>query len=213
MKRTFFTSDHHFGHVNILKYEEANWRNAHGGKFAFIEKMDEYLIKQWNVTVAPGDLVYCLGDFSFKQSIMESILPRLHGEKVLIVGNHDPFYKRLTQCQGTKMHAEALTSALQAGFSDVRMELYVEVSGVGLVRLTHFPYLPAEPLSDYEQSHAAHWGKPHNEALLLHGHIHFQWQTKTESGMPPMINVGVDMWNLRPISEAEIAQKYQEIFL
>jgi hypothetical protein len=124
VKRTFFTSDHHFGHANILKYEDANRRNAHGGKFASIEKMNEYLIKQWNATVAPGDLVHCLGDFSFKQSIMESILPRLHGEKVLIVGNHDPFYKRLTQCLGAKMHAEAITSALQAGFSEVHMELY-----------------------------------------------------------------------------------------
>ncbi len=211
MKRIFFTSDHHFGHANILKYEEANRRNAHGGKFASIEQMDEYLIAQWNATVSTGDLVYCLGDFSFKQSIMESILPRLHGEKVLIVGNHDPFYKRLTQCQGTKMYAEALASALQAGFSAVHMDLHIEVAGIGVVRLAHFPYLPAEPLPDYEQSHAAHWGKPHNEALLLHGHVHSQWQTKTEPAL--MINVGVDLWNLRPISEAEILQKYKEIAL
>jgi calcineurin-like phosphoesterase family protein len=68
-----------------------------------------------------------------------------------------------------------------------------EVPGVGLVRLAHFPYLPAEPLPDYEQSHSANWGKPRNEALLLHGHIHSQWQTKTEPDMPPMINVGIDM--------------------
>lgn len=208
---TFFTSDHHFGHANILKYEDANRRNAHGGRFASIDEMDKYLVDQWNATVAPGDWVYSLGDFSMKQSIMESIVPRLHGEKILIVGNHDPFYKRFTQCQGTKMHAEARASALQAGFTEVHMELHIEVPGIGSVRLSHFPYLPAEPLPDYEQAHAAHWGEPGDETLLLHGHIHSQWKTKTESDRPPMINVGIDMWNLRPISEAEIVQKYLEI--
>lgn len=99
----FFTADQHFGHTNILKHEDANRRNEYGGRFSSIDKMDNYLVDQWNATVAPGDQVYCLGDFSFKQSPMETIVPRLHGEKILIVGNHDPFYKRLTQCQGTKM--------------------------------------------------------------------------------------------------------------
>ena len=211
MSRTFFSADNHFGHTSILKHEDEKRRNAHGGRFTSIEKMDKYIIKQWNATVAPDDLVYCLGDLSLKQSIMEAILPRLHGQKFLIVGNHDPFYKRLTQCQGTKMHTEAIASALQAGFSEIHMELYIELSGIGAVRLAHFPYLPAELLPEYEQSHAAHWGKPHNEALLLHGHIHSQWQSKIEPGMPPMINVGIDMWNMRPVSEVEIRQKFQEI--
>jgi calcineurin-like phosphoesterase family protein len=204
----FFTADQHFGHPNILKYEAENRRNAHGGQFPSIEKMDKYLVDQWNATVAPGDQVYCLGDFSFKQSIMETIVPRLHGEKILIVGNHDPFYKRLTRCQGTKMRAEAIASALQAGFSAVHLQLEIEVPGIGLVRLSHFPYLPNDPLPDYEQSHAAHWGKPQNEALLLHGHIHSQWLKKTEPGIPPMINVGVDVWKMRPVSEAEIIERF-----
>lgn len=37
---TFFTSDHHFGHANILKYEDASRRNVHGGRFASIDKTE-----------------------------------------------------------------------------------------------------------------------------------------------------------------------------
>lgn len=214
MKRTFFTSDHHFGHANILKYEDANRRNAHGGKFASIEKMDEYLIKQWNATVAPGDLVYCLGDLSYKQHTLEAVLPRLNGTKILIVGNHDPYFNRLT-CVMERMHKEAREDALQAGFSAVHLQLDIEIAGIGLTRLSHFPYWPSETegVADYDLRYPEHRPPQGSEALLLHGHIHSQWQTKTEPDMPPMINVGIDMWSLRPISEAEIVQKYQEILL
>lgn len=210
---TFFTADHHFGHANILKYEDANRRNAHGGRFASIARHDDHLIAQWNSVVSPDDLVYCLGDFSFKQSIMASVLPRLNGYKVLIAGNHDPFFKRLTSPLSIKMHYEAYIDALSIGFQEVHLGLYIEVQGIGSVRMAHFPYHPSEPLPLYEQSHAAHWGEPGDEALLLHGHIHSQWKTKTEPDMPPMINVGIDMWNLRPVSEAEVVRLYKQELL
>ena len=135
---TFFTADQHFGHANILKHEDASRRNAHGGRFTSIGKMDEYLISQWNATVAPGDRVYCLGDFSFKQSTMEAIVPRLNGEKILIVGNHDPFFKRLTMPLKTKMHREAHEDAARAGFAAIQLQLDIEIAGIGRVRLSHF---------------------------------------------------------------------------
>lgn len=212
MKRIFFTADHHFGHANILKHEDANRRNAHGGRFRSIEKMDEYLIDQWNATVAPGDLVYCLGDFSYKQSTMEAILPRLRGEKILIVGNHDPFFKRLTDTN-IRLHAEAREDACKAGFSEVHLQLDIELSGIGQVRLSHFPYWPSntEGVPDYDLRYPEHRPPQGREALLLHGHIHSQWLVKKEDGMPPMINVGIDMWNLRPISEVAISEKFQEL--
>lgn len=209
----FFTADHHFGHTNILKYEDANRRNAHGGRFSSIEKMDEYLIAQWNTTIAPGDLVYCLGDFSYKQSTMEAIVPRLNGEKILIVGNHDPFYKRLTIPLKTKMHREAYEDAARAGFAAIHLQLDIEISGIGRVRMSHFPYWPRRPDIEEEYNLRNPEGRPAygNEQMLLHGHIHSQWLVKKEDGLPPMINVGIDMWNLRPISEAEILEKFQEL--
>ena len=91
--KRFFTADPHFGHTHILRYEAQNRRDAYGSSFASIDHMDTYLVDQWNATVAAGDLVYCLGDFSYKLHTMHAILPYLNGAKVLIVGNHDPFFK------------------------------------------------------------------------------------------------------------------------
>jgi calcineurin-like phosphoesterase family protein len=79
---TWFTSDTHFGHRNIIKYDNRPFENTF--------EHDEFLIKKWNETVAPKDHVYHLGDFSFHgRKFSEKILSRLHGKKFLIWGNHD----------------------------------------------------------------------------------------------------------------------------
>lgn len=80
--KTFFTSDNHFGHKNILKFENR--------PFSTVEEMDEYMIKQWNNKVSNNDIVYILGDFSFYNKIKTNeILEMLNGKKILITGNHD----------------------------------------------------------------------------------------------------------------------------
>jgi calcineurin-like phosphoesterase family protein len=43
----------------------------------------------------------------------------------------------------------------------------------------------------------------------LHGHVHSEWLTNTYAGLPPMLNIGVDMWGMRPVSEAEIVEKFR----
>lgn len=72
---TWFTSDHHFGHENIIEYA--------GRLFENVEKMDEALIGSWNMVVAPGDIVYHLGDFTLGKEA-NKYFSRLHGHiKVL----------------------------------------------------------------------------------------------------------------------------------
>mgnify|MGYP006289053705 CR=1 FL=1 len=83
----FFTSDPHWGHANILKYESAT------RKFDSIEEMDEVLIQNWNDKIKEKDEVYILGDLSFhKPNKTVEILKRLNGKKCLIDGNHDLKY-------------------------------------------------------------------------------------------------------------------------
>ncbi len=79
----FFSSDHHFGHKNVLEYTRRPW--------ATLEQMHDGLIYNWNSVVQPHDEVYCLGDFSFygKLSYVEPIVSRLNGHKYLVLGNHD----------------------------------------------------------------------------------------------------------------------------
>ena len=84
MINTFFTSDHHFGHKNILEYEKD------ARPFTTIEEMNETLIERWNDVVAPKDIVYHLGDFAFGKSNIK-IAERLYGKKRLVMGNHDTY--------------------------------------------------------------------------------------------------------------------------
>lgn len=49
--------------------------------------MDEVMIERWNEKVSPGDWVYHLGDFSFKDP--QDYVKRLNGRIILILGNHD----------------------------------------------------------------------------------------------------------------------------
>lgn len=78
----FFIADTHFGDGNILRYENR--------PFASVEDMDQELVRRWNETVGEGDTVFHLGDFSARSEEEDrALLARLHGRKVLVLGNHD----------------------------------------------------------------------------------------------------------------------------
>lgn len=79
---TYFISDHHFGHRNIIEYEQREFKN--------IVDMDAEMIKKWNMVVNKDDIVYHLGDFSFYNKEKTSqIVGSLNGRINLIMGNHD----------------------------------------------------------------------------------------------------------------------------
>lgn len=84
MSKTWYSSDLHFGHRNIVKY-------TNRGVDTTQEDHDEWLIDLWNSQVNKGELVYHLGDFSFSRSVTEiqRLLQRLNGVKHFIKGNHD----------------------------------------------------------------------------------------------------------------------------
>ena len=84
-QKIFFTSDLHFGHENVIRFDNR--------PFNTVEEMDEEMIKRWNTKVGKGDIVYVLGDFIWKAATNEavSIIRRLNGQIILIKGNHDRF--------------------------------------------------------------------------------------------------------------------------
>lgn len=86
-KNIFATSDTHFTHRNIIKYENRPFTDE--------DEMDEFLIDRWNKKVKPNDDVYHHGDFAFAsvQKIKE-IINRLNGNIYLIWGNHDKTIKQ-----------------------------------------------------------------------------------------------------------------------
>ncbi len=91
MSKTFFTSDTHFFHENVINFCKRPFGSA--------DHMNEMLIKNWNHVVGDNDHIWFLGDFSFGtvDKTIE-VLQRLKGIKHLITGNHD----RKGRCQKLK---------------------------------------------------------------------------------------------------------------
>ena len=82
MARTWFTSDTHFGHANIIKHCAR--------PFATAQEMDAALIANWNALVRNDDDIWHLGDFSYRSAQAPAdYLRRLNGRKHLVWGNHD----------------------------------------------------------------------------------------------------------------------------
>lgn len=82
MNQTWFISDTHFGHKNIITYCNR--------PFAGLPEMDQCMIDRWNSVVKPNDTVWHLGDFAFRgQQYINLILNQLNGRIKLIKGNHD----------------------------------------------------------------------------------------------------------------------------
>ena len=79
---TFFFSDPHFGHYNIIEYQSRPFQTT--------DEMDTALVERWNRVVMSGDHVYLLGDISLHEPEKTyEILHRLHGTITLVLGNHD----------------------------------------------------------------------------------------------------------------------------
>ena len=119
----WFTSDTHFGHKNIIKFEEGRTH------FSSIDEHDDYLIDMWNKQVKPSDTVYHLGDLTLRGiQKKREILSKLNGNIVLIKGNHDAD----RECK--KLLQEGLL------YEYHQLGVYKKVEGL-MLHLTHYPML------------------------------------------------------------------------
>lgn len=80
--KVFFTGDLHFGHENVLKFDNR--------PFTTVEEMDAELIRRWNNKVSKCDLVYVLGDMIWKthNDDAPSLIKSLNGQIILITLNN-----------------------------------------------------------------------------------------------------------------------------
>ena len=91
MSRTWFTSDLHLGHRNVIDHCSR--------PFADVREMDEALLDGWNSRVQPGDDVWVVGDFALGSAeTVAHYLRRLRGRKHLVHGNHDRGAARTIKC-------------------------------------------------------------------------------------------------------------------
>lgn len=122
MPNTFFTSDTHFGHTNILKVFCPKTRRGET-----VEEMDRIIIENWQSQVMPDDDVWVLGDVFFCHPDRAiRILQQLPGHKHLIWGNHDKIIKE--------------SYSVRAFFEDYHDYKEINLHKKKVV-LHHFPYL------------------------------------------------------------------------
>lgn len=182
----WFTSDPHYFHDKVAVMR--GYENA--------LEMNIALMNNWNRVVKPEDQVWILGDLCMSQ-VEETlnIISQLNGEKHLIWGNHDAGHPR--HKHAFKQHKRYLQV-----FESVQDSARRTINGVDVL-LNHFPY------------HADHTGIPRFDqwrlrdygVWLLHGHTHGKTKVHTELHE---IQVGVDAWNMTPVSINEIAKLLKE---
>ena len=87
----YFSSDHHFGHTNILKFCNRPFKD--------VNEMNQELIDRHNSIVNDNDMVIIIGDFSFlSKPDTKAVIKRMKGHLVFLKGSHDRWLKPYTQC-------------------------------------------------------------------------------------------------------------------
>lgn len=182
----FFTSDHHFGHKNIIKYDER--------PFTSVEEMNETMIERWNSVVGPRDLVYHVGDLSFLNlEGTQKIVQRLNGLICLIEGNHDRARSK-TWWKKTGIHVVEKRS---------REVNYIVNDYIFDILVQHEPVLDEMPISHLQQK---------KYKVQINGHVHTSWITKNWKEIL-FINVGVPVWDYYPVSVEQIKKLISEEML
>ena len=172
----FWTSDLHLGHRNCLAFDDRPFKNIH--------EQDEVIIANWNQKVPyQGATVFILGDFSWygpRKTIQ--ILERLHGEKHLILGNHDKVCKR-------KEVRECFSSITPL------LEQYIQVP-------------PKNEKKLFVMCHYSMrvWNKRHFGSFMLYGHSHGKLPPLGRS-----FDVGIVNHNYTPLSLEEVIKKMEEL--
>jgi calcineurin-like phosphoesterase family protein len=182
----WFTSDTHFGHARISELA--------GRPFTSVDEMNETIISRWNALVKPNDIVFHLGDVALGQ-ISESLplCGRLNGTKFLIPGNHDRIFPENRDSMRMKFVPE-----YQKYFVILPLQTMMTLGDGTVVNASHFPYSGDSHADDrYPEYRPVDDGK-----VLLHGHVHEKWRVRDR-----MINVGVDVNNFFPVSEADIIER------
>lgn len=188
----WFTSDNHFGHRNIIKYCNR--------PYADVDEMNQKLANSWRELVGVDDEVWIIGDVCMGDKTKTlPLVGSLPGIKHLITGNHDdPFEGRGSWVSDKDIEADRWIY-LQY-FDTVENSATLTINGE-IVNLCHFPYtgIARPDRSDGDGDRFASSRLQDDGRVLLCGHVHDAWKTKDK-----MINVGIDVWDYKPVSEEEI---------
>ncbi len=173
---TFYTSDLHLGHQNIIGLCKR--------PFESLEQMNEILIENWNKRVKKLDTVYILGDLFWNKTAARELLPRLSGRKILLLGNHDS--------------AWAKDEELRRGFDEIEPMITRSLSSHP-VTLCHYPMLEWQASrkdGSRKLGYLIH-GHIHNAERPEYIHLYRSFNA---------LNAGVDINGFAPVSFEELVE-------
>lgn len=180
MPKVLFTSDLHFGHKNILRFDNR--------PFTSVEEMDEALIRNWNAKVSDEDTVYVLGDISwYNDETTAKIFNSLKGHKILIKGNHDRVHGQVRRC-----------------FDEIADYKEITLDGNKHIVLCHYP------ITFFNRHHYGSYmfyGHVHNshEWQMVDNYRYELEQLDIKCNA---YNVGVMVQNYEPVTFEEVLENY-----
>lgn len=144
--KTFFTSDTHFYHENIIEYCNRPFKN--------VQEMNDKMVENWNSIVGQDDLVYHLGDYCFgSEEKIREINSRLNGHIILVSGNHDQKILKDRRFENADMRKNKISERFQkiVPFLETKVEDTT-------ITMCHFALQV--------------WNKSHHGRISIHGHSH-----------------------------------------
>lgn len=177
----YVVSDTHFYHDNIVKYCDRHPQIAALiGPRKPVHTVDHnaYMVERWNAVVGPDDKVLHLGDLYawFKDGRTKfeyNILPRLNGDKYLILGNHDKDKPAVYE---------------EMGFTV--LEPFETTINGRRVSFSHYPW----EFNEFHEGIIHVHGHIHNNGYPKTSN----WADGTEPTQPNQINVSVEMIDYAP---------------
>lgn len=142
----FVTADTHFSHARISELADR--------PFATVDEMNAELIRRWNETVSPTEVVLHLGDVALgpiEESI--GITAQLHGRRFLVPGNHD----RVSPATQSKKAIERFAALYEAAGWTILPEVIEGTRRGYRILASHYPYKGDSQESDRHTTHRPRW--------------------------------------------------------
>lgn len=181
----WFTSDPHFGHNYVAKLRG----------FSSTQEHDEALIENYSRIIRKNDATWWLGDLSVSNPRPAlDIIKHLPGVHHLVYGNHDtahPMHRNSARQE--HLYRDAFVSA----------QVYARRRIKGMeVLLCHMPYT-----ADHTDTpRYLQYRLPDLGRTLLHGHTHSTEQASQTIHGTQQVHVGVDAWDMKPVSLSTIEE-------
>ncbi|TXT66011.1 MAG: hypothetical protein BAJALOKI3v1_50009 [Promethearchaeota archaeon] len=228
----WFTSDTHFGHKNTIKFcrsrncfmtsEETELWNQSGKDISTpissqsIHNMNKTIIDNINNCVKYDDILFILGDFCFPSSKCKIYTNQINCKDIrLVLGNHD----NLSQIKPLFDLHPAFTivyNPIQIFIHKYEENMVLDIYNISYNnKIKSRFYKNIKNWQGFYLSHYPHisWPRSDRGNIHLHGHSHGNLEEWKKEHMPDnhrnIIDVGVDVQNLKPISYNEIKDRQQ----